>query len=166
MTLKTLSQTVPEFRAVLIGRGAEPLRPRIGELSLEKNVILSGHVSEEEKYRLLKSSRAFLMPSRYEGSPRTIGEAIACGAAVIAYDVPTYRPVFGDLLRYVPCFDVATFAEVSREQILKSRAGVPSLDPEKAAEFKRQNSWQAVHTTFLQALRQLEQQASNVVCGT
>jgi glycosyltransferase involved in cell wall biosynthesis len=165
-TLKTLSQTVPEFRAVLIGRGAEALRQTIKERSLEKNVILSGHVSEEEKYHLLKSSRAFLMPSRYEGSPRAIGEAIACGATVIAYDVPTYRPVFADLLKYVPCFDVATFAEVSREEIFKSRAGVSSLDPEKNAEFKRHNSWQAVHSTFLQALRTLEQQAPSVAGGT
>jgi glycosyltransferase involved in cell wall biosynthesis len=162
-TLKVLSKTVPEFRAVLIGRGAEALRQTISELSLEKNVALSGAVSEEEKYRLLKSSRVFLMPSRYEGAPRTIGEAIACNMAVVAYEVPTYRPVFGDLLRYVPCFDAAAFAETSRDEIFKSRAGIASFDSQKIAEFKRQNSWQAVHAGFLQALRTLEQQTANAV---
>ena len=64
-----------------------------------------------EKLRLFHASCVFLMTSRFEGSPRVVAEALACEVPVIAYDVETYRPLFGELLRYVPCFDLKKFQD-------------------------------------------------------
>jgi glycosyltransferase involved in cell wall biosynthesis len=162
-TLNLLSHQVPDFKAVLIGRGAEALRSEISHLNLQGNVTFFGSVSETEKYRLLRTSRVFLMPSRYEGAPRTIGEAIASNVPVVAYDVPTYRPVFGDLLQYVPCFDSEAFCKTARTAILRERAGQHALDVEAVDNFKKENSWKATHATFLRALNDLTEQSQSAI---
>ncbi len=34
-----------------------------------------------------------------------IGESIIAGTPVVAYDIPNYRPLFGDFVRYAPPFE-------------------------------------------------------------
>ena len=63
---------------------------------------------------------------------------------VVAYELDAYRPVFGDLLRYVPAFDVGAFQRAAADEILKARAGKNPLDAEKLARFIQENSWDAV----------------------
>src|SRR5262245_43641804 len=75
-TLAHLSKRLENFRAILIGSVRDALAPQIQECGLSQFVEFSGFVSEEEKIRLFKSSRLFLMPSKHEGSPRVIGESI------------------------------------------------------------------------------------------
>src|SRR5256885_3737178 len=122
-TLSHLKENIPGFRAVIIGKVKSDLQPAIEKLGLSAVVDFPGFVSEEEKFRLFRSSRVYLMPSRFEGSPRVIGEALVCRLPLVAYDLPTYRPVFGDLVRYVPCFDLRPFQREAEEQIRRMRAG-------------------------------------------
>src|SRR6187401_3516806 len=101
-TLQFLAARLPDFRAIFIGNVREGLAPEIAARGLDKHVQFSGFVSEEEKIRLFKASRVFLMPSKHEGSPRVIGESILAETPVVAYDVPNYRPLFGEFVRYAP----------------------------------------------------------------
>src|ERR1043166_986580 len=64
-TLQYLSARLPGFRALLIGNVQDALRPAIEQGGLTGQVEFSGFVSEEEKIRLFKSSRCFLMPSKH-----------------------------------------------------------------------------------------------------
>jgi glycosyltransferase involved in cell wall biosynthesis len=112
-------------------------------------------VSESEKVRLFKASRLFLMPSRHEGSPRVVGESIIATVPVLAYDIPNYRPVFGDFVRYVPPFDLAAFQAAAEDEIKKTRAGENYLERLDLAEFKRANSWETTQGKFLAALERL-----------
>jgi glycosyltransferase involved in cell wall biosynthesis len=118
-------------------------------------VEFSGYVSESEKFRLLKSSRVFLMPSRYESWGIVIGEALAIGLPVVAYELEAYRPVFGELLRYVPAFDVEAFKHAAADEIQKSRVGEHWLDQAKLARFIRENSWEAVGQRFIDTIKSL-----------
>jgi glycosyltransferase involved in cell wall biosynthesis len=118
-------------------------------------VTFSGFVSETEKIRLFKASRLFLMPSRHEGSPRVVGEAIIANVPVVAYDIPNYRPVFGNFVRYVPAFDLAAFQSAAEDEIKKMRAGENYLEKLDLAEFKRANSWETTQGKFLAALEKL-----------
>jgi glycosyltransferase involved in cell wall biosynthesis len=119
---------------------------------LEKHVDFSGFVSEEEKIRLFKASRVFLMPSKHEGSPRVIGESIIAGTPVVAYDIPNYRPVFGDFIRYVPAFNLDAYRLAAEDEVRRMRIGENYLLKLDLAQFKRENSWETTQAKFLAAL--------------
>ncbi len=57
----------------------DELRTRIGNLDLESLVSIGSAVSGRSKTELLKNSDAFLHPSRYEGLPMSVLEALAHG---------------------------------------------------------------------------------------
>jgi glycosyltransferase involved in cell wall biosynthesis len=155
-TLSHLAKALPDFRAVIIGKVESDLKPRIEDMGLRNFVHFAGFVSEEEKFNLFRASRVYLMPSRFEGSPRVIGEALVCGVPVVAYDVETYRPIFDDFLRYVPCYDVRAFAAESERQVLAVRKGQNYLSTMNLEQFKKDCSWETAKSTFLQAIRELE----------
>lgn len=108
---------------------------------LEKNIIILGNVSEEEKYRILKMSRVFLHTSFEEGLPIAVCEAMACGLPVVAYDLPTYKdgwmmldfvriPV-GNKEKFVDAIFNLLSDEGKREKYI--------LNKEKALEYTYQN---------------------------
>src|SRR5579883_1927064 len=154
-TLGFLAREIDGFRAIMVGDLRKMLAPQIEEAGLSNSVEFSGYVSEAEKFRLLKSSRVFLMPSRYESWGIVIGEALAAGLPVIAYKLDPYPPVFGDLLRYVPAFDVDAFQRAAADEIRKAREGIDTLDHARLARFIEENSWDAVGKRFLGAISSL-----------
>ena len=151
-TLQFLAARLPDFRAIFIGNVREGLAPEIAARGLEKHVQFSGFVSEEEKIRLFKASRVFLMPSKHEGSPRVIGESILAETPVVAYDVPNYRPLFGEFVRYAPAFDLNAFQEVAEREINAMRQGVNYLEKADLSAFRRENSWETTQARFMEAL--------------
>jgi len=155
-TLGHLQSRLPDFRAVFIGNVREALLPEIQRRGLTKIVEFPGFVSEGEKIRLCKASRVFLMPSRHEGSPRVIGESLICGTPVVAYDLPNYRPLFGDFVQYAPAFDLGAFRAVAEREIQRMRVGENYLDQLDLAPFKRENSWETTQARFLAALQRLK----------
>jgi glycosyltransferase involved in cell wall biosynthesis len=157
-TLKFLAERLENFRAILIGNVRDALLPQVKELGLEKNVEFSGFVSEAEKIRLFKASRVFLMPSKHEGSPRVIGESIIARTPVVAYDLPNYRPLFGDLARYTPAFELAAFQRLAETEILKMRADENYLAHAGLENFQRENSWATAQKKFLAALESFNAQ--------
>lgn len=147
-----LTRIFPDFKAVFMGKVEAGLRPQVEALGLSDRVFFPGFVSEAEKFRLFKSSRLFLMPSRHEGSPRVVGEALACEVPVLAYDLPTYRPVFGAYARYVKPFDLDAFCREAEVLIRASRSGDNYLDSMDLAKFRRENSWEEARRVFLEAI--------------
>lgn len=154
-TLQQLAQRLTNFRAMFIGNVRDALAPEIEARRLTKHVEFSGFVSEEEKIRLFKASRVFLMPSKHEGSPRVIGESLIAGTPVIAYEIPNYRPLFGDFVRYAKPFDLAEFQDAAGREILRMRAGENYLDRMDLARLKQENSWETTQTKFLAALESM-----------
>ncbi len=147
-TLLHLSQTIKNFRAILIGNLRE-LKPQVESMGLSKCVEFSGFVSEDEKFRLFHASRIFLMTSRFEGSPRVVAEALVCNVPVVAYEVETYRPIFGDFMHYIPCFDVEAFKAEAKKIIEDMRNGKNYLSELDLREFCRVHSWENTGKTFL-----------------
>ena len=151
-TFQFLARRLENFQAVLIGNLRERLLPLVTARRLEQHVTFSGFVSETEKIRLFKSSRVFLMPSKHEGSPRVIGESIIAGTPVVAYDVPNYRPLFGDRVGYVPPYDLAAFQQAAEREIVRMRAGENLLEKMPLADFKRDNAWENTEAKFLKVV--------------
>lgn len=161
-TLSHLSKLVENFRAILIGDLRAELQPQVERRGLSRYVEFSGFVSEEEKFRLFHASRVFLMTSRFEGSPRVVAEALACEVPVVAYDVETYRPLFGDFLRYIPGFDLEKFQSEASRQIFEMRAGRNYLSGLDSRRFSESHSWSATSRVFLQAVEKLHAARKNL----
>jgi|TARA_B100000315_G_scaffold256889_1_gene304038 glycosyltransferase involved in cell wall biosynthesis len=80
-------------RLSMIGDGTLRLllEQRAKEYGLD--VQFFGAVPHESLPRLLNRSEAFILPSHYEGNPKALFEAMACGVPVIAARVPGIREV-------------------------------------------------------------------------
>jgi glycosyltransferase involved in cell wall biosynthesis len=154
--LKWLGEKMPDFRAVIIGKSKETLESVIRAMGLTANVTFSGLVSEEEKFRLLKASRVFVMPSHYESWGIVVGEAVAAGTAVVAYELQCYPSVFGNFVRYVQCFDREAFKRAVEDEVRNQRAGKSYLAGMDLEALKRTLSWQASQAAFCKLLAEVE----------
>ena len=70
------------------------------DLRLDQNVLticnpLNG-MAQRELWKEMKYAKIFLYPSRKDVWPLVIGEALACGLPVIAYDLPGITYAYGD----------------------------------------------------------------------
>lgn len=84
-----LVESNPDIRIALIGSG--PLRSTV-EAAVERhgvsdNVTLTGWVDHEELPTHLDDAKLLLMPSRSEGVPKALLEAMACGTVPVAAPV-------------------------------------------------------------------------------
>ncbi|WP_299819418.1 glycosyltransferase family 4 protein [uncultured Jannaschia sp.] len=77
---------LPEACCTIAGEGAERalLERRIAELDLGARVRLAGHLGPEQLREELRRARLFAMPSRREGMPLALLEALACGTPAVA----------------------------------------------------------------------------------
>lgn len=151
-TLVYLKAEFPDFRAVLIGQLERELKPQLADLGLLDCVTFAGLVSDAEKFRLFKASRVMLMPSTYESWGIVIAEALACALPVVAYDLAAYRPVFGDLVQYAPCFDAEVFKQLSKQAVQARRTDREILEANTLVEFRKESSWAAAGRRFLWAI--------------
>lgn len=84
------------FAVALIGHGPEEprLRRLAGDLGLGARVTFAGEVPEAA--RLFAAFDVFAAPSRKEGLPLAVVEAMALGLPVVASDIPAHREVLGE----------------------------------------------------------------------
>jgi glycosyltransferase involved in cell wall biosynthesis len=85
----------PAFAVALIGHGPEAprLRALARDLGLGARVTFAGEVPEAA--RLFPAFDVFAAPSRKEGLPLAVVEAMALGLPVVASDIPAHREVLG-----------------------------------------------------------------------
>lgn len=76
------------IKLTIIGDG--PLREELEaiakNLDIDERVSFLGFV--KDPYKIIRDSDAFILPSRYEGFPNIVLEALACGTPVIATPAP------------------------------------------------------------------------------
>ncbi len=164
-TLKWLKAQLPDFRAVIIGKSKDALEGPIRDLGLTENVTFSGLVSEEEKFRLLKASRVFVMPSHYESWGLVVGEAVAAGIAVVAYKLQCYPPLFGDFVRYVAPFEIGDFKRQVEKEVRAQRAGDSYLVGMDRWPLIDALSWRASQREFCGLLKILKSSYGDHLCG-
>ena len=87
--IKILKESYPMVTLILVGKGPyrEELENLVADLDLEDNVVIKGHVSEEEKIQLLAASQALVFPSLFEGFGLVILEAFMQKKPVLVSDV-------------------------------------------------------------------------------
>jgi glycosyltransferase involved in cell wall biosynthesis len=95
--LVTLIEAVRGLEVGISVIGEGPLRSKI-EKEMQRNPFLNlvGKIPHEELPQYLGQDTVFILPSFYEGHPKTLIEAMACGLPVIGTDVPGIN----DLIRH------------------------------------------------------------------
>ena len=104
----------PDAKLAIVGGGSgfyiNRVKQYIADNGLQNNVIMTGFVSEEEKYKVMKASKIFVFPSYLESFAIVVCEALACGLPVVAYELPAYRDFYGNSLEYVSTGNVKALA--------------------------------------------------------
>lgn len=102
-------------RLAIVGGGSDEiknkLRQRIIEYNLSSNINILGFLEDKEAFTLIKNSKVFIFPSHEEGFGIAIAEAMACNAAVVAWDLPVYKEIFEDNIILVEENNHGKFAE-------------------------------------------------------
>ena len=80
------SMAKPTTRLVIAGRG--PDEQRLKEMAKGLDIEFRGFVDETRKLDLMRRSRLFVLPSRFEGWGIVVLEAAACGRPVVVSDIP------------------------------------------------------------------------------
>jgi glycosyltransferase involved in cell wall biosynthesis len=88
-----------ELPLVLVGRTS----PWAHELA---DVILTGHVSDDDLAALYTGAHALVVASQDEGFGLPAVEALACGTPVVACEVPALREVLDGRVTFVPAGDM------------------------------------------------------------
>jgi len=93
LAMPAVLSAVPDARLIIIGDGdyKKNLQDLAYTLGIQEKVHFTGHVSHEEKVKLLNSLWLAVNPSPKEGWGLTVIEANACGVPVIAADSPGLR---------------------------------------------------------------------------
>ena len=97
---------------LLAGDGPDEARVRrdVAHRGLTPDVRLLGRVDGPEKYELMASAYAVLMPSRWESFGIVAAEAMAVGVPLVAFDVGPLGEVCGEHAVLVEPFDVERYA--------------------------------------------------------
>ena len=89
------------FKIILAGKGKgkyiNKINKMIERFKLSENITLSGYVSEDKKFELLRRSRIFLFLSYEEGWSISVMEAASVGTPIVAYSLPAYYYLRGNV---------------------------------------------------------------------
>ena len=117
LNLLMAMKDIPHAELVLVGDG--PLESALREFAQRHriNVTFAGRIPNDELPVLLNSAEAFVLPSLYEGNPKALLEAMACGLPVIVTPVEGNREVVNH--RVNGYLTNGTSAEAIKEAIIE-----------------------------------------------
>ncbi len=146
-------KTEPSLRLLQIGgEWTGDQQAQIGRLNLSPAIRQIRGISRHDLANYYRRAALVLQPSSAEGFGLPIVEALACGAPVIASDIPTLREVGGPAVAYAAVGDVAAWASLVRE-LLGDPGRLPPLQSrlDRAGRF----SWSAQAKTIAEAYLKL-----------
>jgi glycosyltransferase involved in cell wall biosynthesis len=112
-------------KLVLVGKPDslfEPVLSRIRELRLENDVLLRGHVPDEDLPYFYSAADVFVYPSLYEGFGLPVMESMACGTPVVTSLGSSLDEVAGNAALLIDPLD-----ELSIVGAMKQMLGDPQL---------------------------------------
>jgi glycosyltransferase involved in cell wall biosynthesis len=120
----------------------------LARLGLKDNVFQVRDILPDQLAELYRRASVVLQPSEAEGFGLPVIEALACGAIVVASDIPVLREVGGDSVLYCPVGDVAAWVEVV-SRVLSDASSAPQLSARLA--WAARYSWSAHARTIADA---------------
>lgn len=126
LVLEAAARLSPVPMVRIVGRGAmaEDLRRRAAGLGVP--CAVETDLTDAQVVEAYRTATVVACPSRFEGFGLTGIEALACGAPVVASDIPPHREFLGGAVRYAPVGDVDAFARAITEAL--HGAALPPAD--------------------------------------
>lgn len=124
----------PGYRLAMVGTGdiLEELHRVVGAAGLEEQIDILGYLPRVELERVLASSKVFVFPSYEEGFGISLIEAMFLGLPAVAYALPHYPEIFGEILMTAPLGDEKEFAkfvlELLEDEDLRKRKAEESKE--------------------------------------
>jgi glycosyltransferase involved in cell wall biosynthesis len=146
---------VPDLRLVKVGGewlGDHP--ERIARLGLAGAIAHVGGLARAELAEVYRRAAVVLVPSEAEGFGLPVIEALACGASVVASDIPALREAGGPAAAYVPVGDVGAWAGAVAKVLTDPDAAPPRAG---RLEWASRFSWAAHAETIARAYLRLLQ---------
>jgi len=117
----------PEIHLHIIGFYDETIGNKLLEeftkVGVASDVTLYGYVKDYiNVFRMVQSCSVFLQPSYEEGWSVVLSEVILCKRLPVAYNLPVYKEIYGDLFRVAPLGDKEKFADMVLEVLSLDRA--------------------------------------------
>ena len=127
------------------GSGFEIVKEYIDKSTFQKDIILTGFVSDDELVALYSKCRVFVFVSLYEGFGIPPLEALSCGAKVVVSDSSSLPEVVGDVGRTVDPRDQKAVAEGIR----KTLSELADANYEKRVQMHLENyKWENLSEKF------------------
>jgi glycosyltransferase involved in cell wall biosynthesis len=115
------------WRCLIVGDGPDraALEARVRTLGLEGRVVFAGF--RQDRIALLKRLDLFVLPSRSEGTPRSLMEAMVAGVPALGADIPGIRVLIepGRTGWVFPSGDPEALAAALRERMERSDGARP-----------------------------------------
>src|SRR5215472_3471768 len=135
------------LQLVIAGRKGwlvDDLMAAIRKSAAAKQIVLTGYRDDADLRAHYSSCAAFIYPSIYEGFGLPPLEAMACGAPVIAADIPSIREVVGDAALFFPPTNVDGLAKLTLDLASptnRRREGLAARMAEAGLKRAGQFSW-------------------------
>ena len=115
--IERVRETHPDARLFFVGRGPlrDDLERRVAKRGLGDSVAFLGELAHKEMPALYRAADLFVLPSRAEGLPRTVLEALATGTPVVTSDLSQIRSIVDGAGVTVPVGDSEGFASALTE---------------------------------------------------
>lgn len=142
-----VARSVPSARLIVIGSGikeeVERAKKIIREKRLEKNIEFLGAIQDPKlKFTKLAESKIFILPTYEENWAIVVGEAMAAGIPVLAYDLKELEEVWEDNFIKIPLGNKDYFAQKILE-IINSPEELDRIS-RKALDFVKKYDWSLV----------------------
>jgi glycosyltransferase involved in cell wall biosynthesis len=143
----------PELRLVQQGAALnEAQRAQVERLGLGEALLQPPRLERATLAGLYRGAKGVLVTSEAEGFGLPVIEALACGAPVVASDLPVLREVGGDAVTYAPVGNVQAWVEHTR-QVLRAFESAEARSHRMARG--RSYSWEAHARLILGAYERL-----------
>jgi glycosyltransferase involved in cell wall biosynthesis len=100
-----LQKILSNVRLCIVGTGGmqNKLEQKVRKYNVSKKVKFMGPLPQQKVIELMRISDVFLLTSAFEGMPRSVLEALACGIPVVSTDVGEVRRVVKDGVSGIIC---------------------------------------------------------------
>lgn len=152
-----VSQKFPRLQLLVVGlsgRAKPEILEKIKRHNLEKKVIVTGWVPDEDLPLLYSAAEACVHPSLYEGFGFPVLEAMACGCPVISSDAASLPELVGDASILV---DAARSDDLAKgmKVVFESQSSARDLR-RKGLERTKFFTWEKAALGFYQILNNLK----------